>query len=160
VPDTPKAEQISAAAETLIRTISTANGYNYDYVNLGDDVDIRVVESLNEVNEFPRLYLPADDEAQAGAFTAGQVETTKNERELKVLVVGYVEIEDSDTALNKVRQDIERAMFSTGQTLGLNFVTALVTTTVLKHQDRRVGNNRAAIGVTFVATYRYTRGDP
>lgn len=160
MPDLPRSEQISAAVETRLRTISTANGYNFDYVNLGDDHEIRVSESIFQVNEFPRLYQPGDDEGQAGQFTAGQVETTKEERELRVLVVGYVETTDSDTALNKVRQDIERALFSADADLGLNWVTALRPTTVQKWQDGRVGNNRAAIGVTFVATYRYSRGDP
>ena len=160
MPDLPKAEQISVAAETLLRTVSIANGYNFDYVNLDANHEVRVTEALSQVNDFPRLYLPGDDEGPAGAFTAGIVETTKDEREVKLLVVGYVETEESDTALNKVRQDIERVIFSGAKTLGLTFVTALVPTTVEKWQDPNVGSNRAAIVVTFVATYRYTRGDP
>lgn len=157
----PMVEQISVELEARIRDISVANGYNFDYVNLGED-EIRVADAIFEINDFPRLYVPADDEARAGAFTAGSVETSKSEREVRLLVIGFVRCENSDTALNKVRQDIERAVFQSGDAvpLGLPGVTALVPVTVSKWQSPKLGDKRAAVGVTFVATYRYTRGNP
>lgn len=159
----PIVEQISAQLETRIRAISMIGGYNFDYVNLAAE-EIRTRENIHEVNEFPRLYVPADDEGQAGAFTAGAVDVNKNEREIQLSVVGYVQCDDSDTALNKVRQDIERAVFQSGDATPLGMtnreITRLVPTTVRKWQSPKVNDKRGAVEVTFVATYRYTRGDP
>ena len=77
---------------------------------------------------------------------------------MQIVVLGYAKAESGTaTILNALRQDIERAIFSVA-TLGLTEVTRLSLSTVEKWQDDQ-GQN-AIIRVTFVATYRYSRGSP
>jgi hypothetical protein len=158
----PLVETIEDAVEALLRAVSTANGYNYDYMNTDDEFDIRKLEDVEGVHDFPRLYCPPDlaDEGPAGTFSAGVVEVSKKEREKQVPVLGYVSAETGTaTMLNLVRQDIERALFSVSM-LGLaaSGVTNFTLSTIEKWQDQE--SQVAIIRLTFVATYRYTRGTP
>lgn len=161
MPDNPKCEEIEAAVEGILKGISQANGYWYDYKNVEADHDLRKLKDGDAVNEFPALFCPPGIEGPAGLFTAGTISTAREERELQLPVIAYSkEAGAHGTQTNKIRQDVERAMFAAGPPiLGVSGVTRLTVATVERWQDLEAQNTEH-LRIIFVATYRYDRGDP
>jgi len=154
----PLVETIEAKVEERLNEMSVANGYNYDYANNGAGEDLRFLESIEQRNEFPVIFCPGGSEGFPGSEMAP---TTKDSRRLEIDVFGYAKSADHGTQLNKIRQDVERALIRTADRppLGISGVTVLNLDTVLK--DQMPDNpDLEMIILTFVAEYRYTRGDP
>ncbi len=154
----PLVETIEAKVEERLNEMSVANGYNYDYANNGTGKDLRFLESIEQRNEFPVVFCPGGNEGSPGIETAP---TTKDGRQLEIDVFGYAKSSDHGTQLNKIRQDVERTLIRTADKppLGISGVTVLNLVTVLKDQMPDHPDLEMII-LTFVAQYRYTRGDP
>ena len=158
----PLVEQIEAAIETILKGISVAAGYNYDYMNLGADDVIRKVAMPTEVNSFPVLYVFPAGETPTEASTTGP--TNKVTHHIQLPIVGYAspDSEACKTALNKIRQDVEAAMFASEQTPPLLNVTGVMDLTlalVETWQDPK-HDQRGGVALTFIVQYRYQRGLP
>ena len=151
-------ETIEAKVEERLNEMSIANGYNYDYANNGAGKDLRFLENIEQRSEFPVVFCPGGNESPPSTETAP---TTKDVRLTELDVFGYAKGKDHGTQLNKIRQDVERTLIRTGDTvpLGINGVTTINLVTVLK--DQMPDNpDLEMIILTFAAQYRYTRGDP
>ena len=153
----PMAETIEAKVEERLKEMSIASGYNYDYANIEAGEGLRILESLEQRNEFPVVFCPGGNEGPPSNETAP---TTKDERRIEIDVFGYAKSKDHGTQLNKIRQDVERTLIRAGEApLGITGVTTINLVTVLK--DQMPDNpDLEMIILTFAAQYRYTRGDP
>jgi hypothetical protein len=152
------AETIEAKVEERLKDMSLTNGYNYDYANVEAGEDLRILESLEQRNEFPVVFCPGGNEGPPGSETAP---VTRDERRIEIDVFGYAKSKDHGTQLNKIRQDVERTLIRSDDAvpLGIVGVTTLNLVTVLK--DQMPDNpDLEMIILTFAAQYRYTRGDP
>ena len=153
----PRVETIEAKVEERLNEMSIANGYNYDYANVEAGEDLRILESLEQRNEFPVVFCPGGNEGPPSNETAP---TTKDERRIEIDVFGYAKSKDHGTQLNKIRQDVERTLIRSGEVpLGITGVTTINLVTVLKDQIPDNPDLEMII-LTFAAQYRYTRGDP
>lgn len=154
---TPIAEQIELAAVAALDGISTAGGYNYDYANIAAGSGIRKLKAIESVNEFPVLFCPPSQEQP---YDTGTANVGEEERTLVLSVIGYAKSADQGAQLNKIRQDIERALFAAApEILGVSGVTDLTLATVEKDQDLE-DEAREAVRLVFHVVYRYERGSP
>lgn len=162
MPTTSIQEHIEVAVETRLNAISVATGYNYDYRNNGTGKDLRKLKNPNDVNEFPVLFCPPGSEQPKMEGTAGTVQVSKTERVLNVEVWAYHKSSAHGTQMNKIRQDVERALFADSSTiLGLTSggVTAIEVGTIEKDQDV-ADENLEFVRMIFPVTFRYGRGNP
>lgn len=144
---TPRVEEIEQAILTALEGISSGAGDNYDYVQVD-----RKLKQPDQVNEFPVLFCPPGKET-------GEELVEGTDRELLVPIWGYHNTEDAVAQLNKIRQDVEKALFADGDvTLGLDYVTGMSVQSVDRWQ--KLGANTEAIHVLVKVKYRYNRGNP
>jgi hypothetical protein len=149
VPDTPKVEEIELEVLSRLQAISQAAGYWFDYREVS-----RKLRMPNECNDFPVLFMPP-------AREPGDLQVQTNDRVLVQPVWGYCNDEgDQGSELNKVRQDVERALFeqSDNEVLSLGYVIMLELFEVRKWQVD--GEYTELIRLEFHITYRYDHGDP
>lgn len=155
----PLVETIEAKVEERLNEMSIANGYNFDYANNGTGEDLRFLENIEQRNEFPVIFCPGGNEGPPGDERAP---TTKDERRLEIDVFGYAKGKDHGTQVNKLRQDVERTLIRTADTVPLGISPGVITinlVTVLKDQIPDNPDLEMII-LTFAVEYRYTRGDP
>lgn len=155
----PLVETIEAKVEERLNEMSVANGYNYDYANIEAGEDLRILESLEQRNEFPVVFCPGGNEGPPGGEIAP---TSKDGRRLEIDVFGYAKSKDHGTQLNKIRQDVERTLIRTADTVPLGIspgVTTINLVTVLKDQIPDNPDLEMII-LTFAVEYRYTKGNP
>ena len=146
-----KAEQIEARVLALLSVISVANGYNYDYKQIS-----RWLEKPGGVNDHPAIFCPPGPEGDAGS------DRVSSEERIKVVPIwGYHDdpAVPIGTKVQRMRQDIEKALLASGTNLGLDFV-----------RDTKPGEIRSwqvtsakpleILRMEFHVTYVYDRLDP
>lgn len=147
MPDESKKELIEAAVLILMQTVSTANGYWYDYMEVG-----RQFRTPDQVNDFPVIFVPP------GRLTGEQL-VSETDRVLELGIYGMHNTETTGTQINRVAQDIETALWSDGVKLGLAFVTGVNVRVVDTDQSIKQ-DNKEVCTLEVEVKFRADRGDP
>lgn len=143
-----RAEQIEVKVLELLSGISVANGFNYDYKAVS-----RKLKQPEEVSQHPVIFCPPSTET-------GEQLVEGSDRVKVVPIWGYHDTEASGTQLNKIRQDVERALFAGGDVrMGLDFVIGMNPGTIRAWQVQGQGRQEV-IRIEMHVKYRYDRGDP
>ena len=146
--DDSRVEQIEAAVFTRLAAIATPT-YNYDYMEVS-----RRLRRPEDINSHPCLFCP-------GGYESGTQEVANAERELHLPIWGVHNLHDEPgTQLNKMRQDVEVALFGdvTGSILGLEFIMEADVAEVDKWQS--VEDDQEVLRMVIRFKFTYDRGDP
>ncbi len=152
MPDTPRAEQIEAEVLTRMEALLTAGTQNYTYREVS-----RKLRAPEAVSSHPVIFIPPGRET-------GDQEVAYNLRVLHLAIWGYHDTADEPgTCSNKIRQDIEMALFPTppdAVILGLTDVEITGAAVVEVDRWQSMDDSQELVRLLVDFTFTYTRGDP
>lgn len=151
MPDTPRAEQIEAEVLTRMEALKSAGTQNYTYQEVS-----RKLRAPDNVNSHPVIFIPPGRET-------GAQEVAYNQRILHLAIWGYHDTSaEPGTCSNKMRQDIEVALFPPGEgvILGLTDVEIVEAAVVEVDRWQSMDDFQELVRLLIDFTFTYTRGDP
>lgn len=151
MPDTPKAELIEAEVLTRLEALKSAGTQNYTYMEVSRR--LRLPES---VNSHPVLFVPPGRET-------GSQEVAYADRILHLAIWGYSDnVAEPGTQSNKMRQDIEQALFPSGETVILGLTVPEIIEAAVVEVDRwqSMEDNQELVRLLVDFHFTYQRGNP
>ena len=151
MPDTPRAEQIEAEVLTRMEALKSGGSQNYTYHQVS-----RKIEAPESVHSHPVIFIPPGRET-------GTQEVAYNHRVLHLAIWGYHDTsEEPGTCSNKMRQDIEVALFPAGEGVILGLVDVEIVEAEVVEVDRwqSMDDTQELVRLLVDFTFTYERGDP
>lgn len=151
MPDIPRAEQIEAEVLTRMEALKSGGTQNYIYMEVS-----RKLRAPDAVSSHPVIFIPPGRET-------GTQEVAYNRRILHLALWAYHDIADEPgTCSNKMRQDIEVALFPPGETVILGLVDVEIVAAEVVEVDRwqSMDDSQELVRLLVDFTFTYERGDP
>lgn len=151
MPDTPKVELIETEVLTRLEALKTAGSQNYTYMEVSRR--LRLPESIHS---HPVLFVPPGRET-------GSQEVAYADRILHLAIWGYADNSaEPGTQTNKMRQDIEQALFPSGEgvLLGLSVPEIIEAAVVEVDRWQSMEDHQELVRLLIDFHFTYQRGDP
>jgi len=151
MPDTPRAEQIEAEVLSRMEALKVAGTQNYTYQEVS-----RKLRAPDAVHSHPVIFIPPGRET-------GDQEVAYADRILHLAIWAYHDTPDEPgTCSNKMRQDIEVALFPSSDTTILGLIDTEIVEAAVVEVDRWQSMDDTQELVRLLVEFRFTyqRGDP